>query len=387
MKFIKLIYIVLSIIISLASCKSSKQHTISKFKSDSIKKVLDSLVIENEIPGINFSYINAKNQQHDFSSGYQNISKSNKLNTSNTMFSGSVGKTYVAAIIFQLIDERKINLDDKILSHLPPNKWLENLPNINDITVRMLLNHTSGLPRWVMDPEVWNILNKEPDKIWSYEDRLSFTFEKDALSKSGEKWAYSDTNYILLGFLIETLLNKDYYEILNERILKPNKLNNTFPSLKREIERLAPGYSKMPDSFQVPYEVVNHEGRYVFNPQFEWTGGGIASTTSDLVKWVNLYYNSDLISNRQRNNMYRVNEIGENVYAEIHSYGMGTFIYSTKYGEAYGHTGFMPGYNTIIAFFPELKISCAIQINCDFASKNMKLVRYLEKCIEAVINE
>lgn len=386
MKFKTLVYIILSLIISLASCKSS-QHKVTNFKSDSIKKVLDSLVIENEIPGINFSYIDAKNHQHDFSVGYDNLSKRNKLKISNTMFSGSVGKTYAAAIIFQLVDEGIINLDDKILNHLPPYKWLENLPNIKDITVRMLLSHTSGLPRWVMDPEVWNILNKEPDKIWSYKDRLSFTFDKGALGQAGEKWAYSDTNYLLLGFLIETLLNKDYYEVLNERILRPNKLNSTFPSLQRDIERLASGYSKMPNLFQVPYEVVNHEGRYVFNPQFEWTGGGIASTASDLVKWVNLYYNSDLISNRQRNSMYQVNEIGKDVYAEIHSYGMGTFVYTTKYGEAYGHSGFMPGYNAIIAFFPELKISCAIQINCDFASEKMKLVSYLEKCVGAVINE
>ena len=386
MKYSKLKYIAIGFIVFMFSCKSADQKVTNE-QYVTIQNALDSIVAQNEIPGINFSFIDSTNQQENFSSGYENISKKNKLKFSHTMFSGSVGKTYAAAIIFQLIDEERLSYEDKILDYLPNNEWLDLIPNIKDITVRMLLSHTSGLPRWVMKEEVWDILNNEPDKVWSYRDRLSFVFNENPLHTAGKQWAYSDTNYLLLGYLIEVLLNKDYYSVIEERILKPYQLNNTFPSLSRKIERLAFGYSKMPASFKVPHEVLDINGRYVFNPQFEWTGGGFASTTSDLVKWAELYYNSDLITEIQRNKMIEINETGKNVFNKIHSYGMGTFIYNTKYGDAYGHSGFMPGYNTIIGYFPKLKLSCAIQVNCDYASKKIKLTEYLEICVEAVMDK
>lgn len=382
-KYTLLKYFAFCFLILASSCKSIGQNSSSQQR---IQTTLDSLVVSNGIPGINISFINDKKKQESFSSGYENISTKSKLNASHTMFSGSVGKTYVSAIIFQLIDEKRIKLDDKILDYLPKNDWLKQIPNIEDITIEMLISHTSGLPRWVMKAEVWDKLRKEPNKVWTYQDRFSYVFNDDAVHKAGEEWAYSDTNYLLLGYLIEALLEKDYYKVLEERILDPYKLNNTFPSLSRKMERLAFAYSEMPAFFQVPNEVVSTDGKYVFNPQFEWTGGGLASTTADLAKWTNIYYASSIISENQRANMIQVRETGRNVYGEIHSYGMGTFVYNTKFGNAYGHSGFMPGYNTIMAYFPELKLSCAIQINCDYASKNLKLTEYLEICVDAFIN-
>jgi len=341
MNYRQLITYSCGILLLLSSCKSVNQETAS-IQAAKIQTTLDSLVQIGEIPGINFSYINSDNQQHNFSSGYENVSTKTELTSSHTMFSGSVGKTYVAAIILQLVEENKIKYDNNILTYLPQHEWLQQIPNIEDITVRMLLNNTSGLP------------------------------------------AYSDTNYLLLGYLIEHVLKEDYYKVLEERVLTPHQLNNTFPSLSRKIERLASGYSEMPASFHVPHEVLDSEGNYVFNPQFEWTGGGLASTTADLARWADVYYRSDFISDKLREDMIQIQETGKNVYDEIHSYGMGTFIYTTKHGDAYGHSGFMPGYNTIMAYFPDLDLSCAIQINCDYASRELKLTEYLEICVEAM---
>lgn len=384
MKQINYVYFVIALIV-LHSCKLPVNPDVSNVSNDKlIQQVLDSMVVQNEIPGLNFSFIDSNKVQHDFSSGLENMAHKTNLTTTHTMFSGSVGKTYAAAIIFQMADEGRIQLDDKVLLHLPKNNWLRRIPNMEDISVRMLLSHTSGLPRWVMKPEVWDILHKEPDKVWSYEDRFAFVFDEAPVHQAGARWTYSDTNYLLLGYLIETLLEKDYYEVLNERIVMPYKLENTYPSLSRSIERLSSGYSSMPTSFQVPSEVVDSIGQYVFNPQFEWTGGGLASTTSDLIKWVDIYYTKDIISKTRREDMFEINDVGRNVYDQIHSYGMGTFIYSTAYGDAYGHSGFMPGYNTIMAYFPKMNMSLAIQINCDYASKKTKLVSYLETCISTI---
>lgn len=376
-------YFLLGFTISILSCKTIDQRGNDEHAAH-IQATLDSLVHVTNIPGINFSYIADENKPRNYSSGYEHISMQARLSPSHVMFSGSVGKTYVAAIIFQLVDEGRIRLEDKILSHLPDEAWLLEIPSIKDITVRMLISHTSGLPRWIMKLDVWEQLNKEPDKIWSYHDRLSFILNEESVHRAGHQWAYSDTNYLLLGYLIESILNEDYYEVLDKRILSPYKLIHTHPSLQRKMEKLAFAYSDMPEPFLIPNEVVNPDGVYVFNPQVEWTGGGLASTTADLAKWAKIYYTSDVISEHQRANMIEIQNTGRAVYEEVHSYGMGTFVYKTKFGVAYGHSGFMPGYNTIMAYFPGLKLSCAIQINCDYASRALKLTEYLEACIEAL---
>lgn len=385
MKYAQFFFILACMLLTCGSCKTTKNQ-LTDTKRIQIQESLEGLVINNDIPGINFSYIDKNNNQYDFSAGFEDINKRIKLNRAHTMFSGSVGKTYAAAIIFQLIEEEKIGLNDKILKHLPSTPWLQRIPNINDITVRMLLRHTSGLPRWVMKLDVWKTLHETPNKVWSYEDRFSFIFDDPPVNKAGEKWAYSDTNYIFLGWLLESVLKKDYYDILHERILEPLELHDTHPSLKRDIKNLATAYSQLPEVFKIPNAVVDDAGRYVFNPQIEWTGGGLASTTSDLVKWTKLYYNSDLLTQETRDNMFAEHDIGKKVDLDIHSYGMGTFIFHTKHGIAYGHSGFMPGYNTIMAFFPTIGLSCAIQINCDYSTETMPLVEYLESCV-ALIND
>lgn len=368
------------LLLFLGSCKSSKEASVTV---DTVKVVMDSFVIANELPGLNFSYITKDGQQKDYSAGVENITSKNTLLTSHSMFSGSVGKTYATGIILQLVDEGKIGLDEKIVKYLPKSTWWDRLANIDEITVRMLLSHTSGLPRWVMKPAVWSNLAENPDRVWSYKDRLEYIFDEEAVHEAGKDWAYSDTNYLILGYLIEAITGKDYYDVVQERILDRYDLKESYPSLKRDIKNLATGYSDLPESFQIPNEVVT-DGKFVFNPQFEWTGGGMASTTADLARWAHVFFTSDMVSDNLKQEMFAVEETGKNVYKEVHSYGMGCFVYNTSYGTAYGHSGFMPGYNSIMAYFPDSGLTVAMQSNCDYSSKKKELTSYLETLIDAI---
>lgn len=135
----------------------------------------------------------------------------------------------------------------------------------------------------------------------------------------------------------------------------------------------------------MPDKVVQ-DGKYIFNPQMEWTGGGIASTTPDLAKWAQIYYSGKLFSDSLHRIMIAPNENGVNI-ADNLSYGAGSFIYSTKVGKAYGHTGFMPGFTSIFAYFPDYDMAMALQINCDYSKKNMELINYLEEIVEVIIKE
>ena len=345
---------------------SFSQNTVKKGLNDSIQSYLEQTIKVNNLPGLNFSIIHNNGTQQNYTVGLSDVENEISLSTKNTLFSGSIGKTYAATLVFQLVESGKKDLSKKYLEYFPDLEWLTNLPNINDITVEMLLQHTSGLPRYVLKLDIWEELHNNPDKIWTYEERLSVIFGDKAVHEAGKSWAYSDTNYILLGMLIEKVSGKNYYDLVKSVIIDPFELHETHFSLTREIPKLAIGYSRFPPAYHVPNKTVNG-GLYFMNPQLEWTGGGMASTTSDLAKWAKIYYEGQLVSKNSLQSITTPNPNGKNVEG-TNSYGMGSFIYASKHGNAFGHTGFMPGFNSLFIYYPDLKVAAALQFNCDYAA-------------------
>ncbi len=353
---------------------------VSEVETDRVQTILDSLVRVNQIPGINYAIAYKDQTLKSYSSGYADVHQRILMTPEHVMFSGSVGKTYAVALLMQFLDEGLFALEDRIIDYFPDLEWMKMLPNIQEITIEMLLQHTSGLPRYVMKPEVWDTLHKNPDKVWSYYDRLKVIFNDDPLHKAGQGWDYSDTNYILVGMLIEKLSQKEYYDLVSARIVIPEELTGTYASIRRDLPGLPVGYSDLPEWFKMPQEVVE-DGIYAFNPQMEWTGGGMASTTTDLARWARIYYTGKLISDKSLQKIITPNSQARNL-DPIMSYGMGSFIYKTNHGLAYAHTGFVPGFNSIFAHYPDLQVSVALQVNCDYASQKIPLIDYLDALLE-----
>ena len=365
------------LLLKFTSCSADSQ---SQDLKDSIETRMEELIMQNDLPGMSFSIIYAGDKQIKCSAGYADIEKEILLSPEHVMFSGSIGKTYAVAVLMQLVEEGKIDLDGRFIRFFPETDWLKRLPNMEEISVRQLLEHRSGLPRYIDEAGVWDSLYHNPDKVWSYEERLAFIFDKEPVHEVGKGWAYSDSNYLLIGMLIERITDSPYYSEVNSRILEPQNLQNTYPGLSREIKNLPMGYSELPPFFEMPEKVVEN-GKYAFNPQVEWTGGGFASTTGDLARWAKAYYNAKCFSAESLTQIITINPDGRNI-AEGSSYGMGSFVYDTKYGTMWGHSGFMPGFESIFVYLPENSIAVALQINCDYASRKKSLNQLLEELLE-----
>jgi D-alanyl-D-alanine carboxypeptidase len=371
-----LTFLVLNVLFGCHRPAKSKEN-----EAHRVLAVLDSLVRVNQVPGVNYAIVFEDKSIKSYSSGYADVHQRTLMTSEHVMFSGSVGKTYAVALLMQLLDEGLFALEDRIIDYFPDLDWIKMLPNSQDITIEMLLQHTSGLPRYVMKPEIWDTLHKNPDKVWSYFDRLKVIFDDNPLHEAGKGWDYSDTNYILVGMLIEKLSQQHYYDLLSSEILIPEELTGTFASIRRDLQGLPVGYSDLPESFRMPQEVVV-DGIYAFNPQVEWTGGGMASTTSDLARWARIYFTGKLFSNELLQKIITPNSQAKNL-DPIMSYGMGSFIYKTNHGLAYAHTGFVPGFNSIFAHYPDLQVSVALQVNCDYAALEIPLIDYLDALLGA----
>jgi len=276
------------------------------------------------------------------------------------MLQGSVGKTYVAAVAMHLVGEGRLSLDSPVSDYLGDRDWYSRIPNAQGISVRNLMTHTSGVMRYEFKDAFTLDLTASPDKHWEPEGLLAYVLDEEAAFRPGEGWEYSDTNFILLGMIIEGITGQALYDLIRERLLEPLDLTETVPSDSRVIPGLIQGYAGPDNPFGGRDEVLLPDGRFVINPQFEWAGGGFASTPEDLARWARALYTG------QAFNPDLLKLMLEGVPARLgpdSRYGLGVIISPTAAGPSWGHSGFFPGYLTEMAYFPALDVSVAVQVN------------------------
>lgn len=345
---------------------------------------LDSLTDNQIVPGATLSVRLSDRTNISLASGLADVEEKIPMKPDDNMFSGSVGKTYVAAVVLRLYEHGLIDLKARVGSFLMDEDWFQKVPNASDITVEMLLNHTAGIPEYVYHNEVWEAIKEDPDKEWSVEERLSYIFNDPPSNPPGEGWAYADSHYLLLGLIIEEVTGRTYYEVLDELIIGPCNLKNTFHSDTRSIAGLVPGYTNFTREFQLPRKVLNNN-KYVFNLQMEWTGGGLASTVSDLTLWACQLYGGSVLKPETLKMMLTPAPY-ETPLFENARYGLGSFIGETEGVRYYGHTGFVPGYITYLQYLPDYKIALALQVNNDSSHNNFSLKEYFNTIKKVVIN-
>ena len=142
----------------------------------------------------------------------------------------------------------------------------------SETTIRHLMTHTSGLVRYEFQEKFTADLTRQPDKSWQPEELISYILDLTPPFAPGAGWEYSDTNYIVLGMILERAGKAPYYDLLRDRILGPLKLKDTVPSTGRTIPGLVQGYAGPQNPFGGTDAMIK-DGRFAINPQFEWTGG------------------------------------------------------------------------------------------------------------------
>jgi len=321
-------------------------------------------------PGATAAFILPDNQVVGIAVGYSDIEERIPMTAEMRMPSGSIGKTYVPPVALSLAHEGKLNLDDKIEKWFGEEDWFARLPNGKDITLRMLLNHSSGLIDHAFDSEdfgkaVAQMAQKgDHEYYFTPRDLVEFILDKEPLFPAGEGYNYTDTGYILAGLIIEKAGGSTYYDELRRRILDPLGFHYTLPQDTRTVPDLAQGYAyASAELFGMPVKLVE-EGSLLFNPMSEWTGGGLYNNPKDLVRWAKLAYEGKVLKKAYLNEILG-STVETNTEGGGAKYGLGISIVDTELGRIYGHSGFFPGYNSRMAYFPDDRVAVAMQINTD----------------------
>jgi D-alanyl-D-alanine carboxypeptidase len=322
-------------------------------------------------PGGTAGFVLADGSTFGIAVGVSDRSSQTPMTTSDRLLLGSVGKTYVSAVALQMIAEKKFALTDTLDKFFANETWFPRIANGSKITIRHLMTHTSGLVRYEFNPKFTEDLSANPDKVWTGVDRLSYLFDAAPPFAPGEGWEYSDTNYIVLGMIIEQVAKNTYYDELRKRILVPFGLKDTVPADSRTVPGLVQGYAGEKNPFGGTDEMIKN-GRFAVNPQFEWTGGGLAVTSLDLAKWGKILYEGKAFDATM------MTPFLDGVPARLgpeSKYGLGVIIRPSPLGITYGHSGFMPGYQTELMYFPQLKTSIAVQVNSSAPRSTGKSLR------------
>lgn len=294
------------------------------------------------------------------------------------MLWGSVGKTFVAAVALQLVQEGKFGLDDRVARHLGDRAWYAGLPNADSITLRHLLTHTSGIPDHVRKIEVWEAVKADPDRAWKTEELLAFALGDEPLCAAGERFEYADTNYVLLGAVIEKIGGAPLFDQVRARLLTPLQLAGAAPSDRRVLPGLVQGHPVMlAKEWQLPPRTLA-EGRFFMNPQFEHGGGGMYGTPAALARWTWLLQDGDVLTAAMRTERMRGVPAP---FSPGETYGLGVQSWSSELGPAAGHGGWYPGYRTETAWFAELGLAACVTVNTDAPREVRNLRALLTGCL------
>lgn len=281
----------------------------------------------------------------------------NCLNYNTPFIIGSMSKSFTALAIMQLVERGKLNLNDKISKYVDISKWFIDKNNIDKITIKNLLNHTSG--------------------ITTYQ-----TFGKLKITKLYGKYVYSNANYGLLGIIIENITKKTYEEYINENIFIPLNMNYSAASLEKSKKNgLINGYKNY---FGIP--IVSNV-KYPFDiKQNTWTNvpaGYISSSILDIGKYLQMYLNcgKNIVNKNSINSMFY-----DNVEFEKDSYyGMGWFYSEKNFNnKMLWHAGLVENYISNMFIMPDKEIAVAILVNMNdyFVTNN-----FIDNIINPFIEE
>jgi D-alanyl-D-alanine carboxypeptidase len=345
----------------------SGQPDVSCSVTSRFQTVLDSLCSFYDVPGATAAMILPDGTVQAVASGFADVESAVPMTPDSRMLAASIGKSFVAATVLALVQENKLSLDAPISTWLGDRPWFSRLAHHDRITLRQLLNHTSGIANHVEQDAFARDLRmrwRQPENPFTPEELISYILNLPSRFEPGDGWAYSDTGYILVGLIIETVTGQSYEQEVTRRFLNPLALTLTEASDQRQLNGLAAGYLSAENVFGLPEKTTVSEGVMAWHPGIEWTGGGLVSNPKDLVRWAKALFEGHALSGSYLEDLLQRIPVSSDRPGVF--YGLGITIRENGSPEpVYGHRGWIPGTVSSMCYYPQQKSAIAIQINTD----------------------
>lgn len=321
------------IVTIIVSCAMLQLGFAQDFDKNKLNDFFNALETNNKFMG---SVAVAKNGKVIYSKsvGFIDVENQKKANENSKYRIGSITKTFTSTLVLKAVEEKKLSLNQTIDAFFPTIK------NANQITISQLLNHRSGIHNFTNDESylTWNTQPKTEQEMVEIIAKAGSDFTPDS------KANYSNSNYVLLSYILEKTYKKTYAEILNQNIIKPLKLANTYLGKKIDTNK-------------------NESKSYGFNGTWKAESetdisvplgaGGIVSTPTDLTLFSEALFGGKLLKPESLELMKTIKD----------GYGMGLFQMPFYDIMCYGHTGGIDEFSAVFSHFPEENITYALTSN------------------------
>ena len=311
-----------------------------------MEKAIDATVSGNGIPGAVVGVWVPGEGTWIKATGEADVKTKREIKPADKFRIGSITKTFTATVILQLVDEGKIGLDDTL------DKYFPGVPNAGDITIRDLCGMTSGLFDYTGDEGFQEALDKDPARKWEPRELVEFASSHDPLFAPGDGWDYCNTNYILLGMIIEQVTGNKIAGEYQSRIIDRLGLENTtFPDNSDMTGEYSHGY--MADEESGELEDITG----TFDPSLAWAAGAMISNLDDLKIWARAVAGGDLLSEDAQRD--RLSWVDAEMGGLDFQYGLGI-----GHMEGFvGHGGDVPGYTSAMFYKPDKDATVIVLLN------------------------
>lgn len=280
--------------------------------------------------------------------GYADVESNTKANENTKYRIGSISKTFTTVLVFKAVEAGKLKLEQTISTYFPAVK------NSDKITVAQLLGHRSGIHNFTDNKDYlqWNTVKKSEKELVELIAKGGSDFEPDS------KAAYSNSNFVLLTFILQKVYKKDYAAILKEQIIEPLGLKSTFFGGKITLKNNESNSYSFSGSWKKETET---------DMSIPLGAGGVVSTPSDLTRFAEALFEGRLVSAKSLEQMETIKN----------GYGMGLFKIPFYDKTGFGHTGGIDGFSSVYVDYPSDKIAVALTSNGSAYENNKILITLL----------
>jgi D-alanyl-D-alanine carboxypeptidase len=337
-----------------------------------LRDVLNSRRTSMNIPGMTAAIIFPDGSTWSDASGQAEVSPARRALVSTPFVAGSITKTFVAATILQLAEEGALSLDD------PLSDWLPDYPRADDITLRHLLSHYSGVFNLFDSPDYTRLVIREgKGHKWTPQEVLD-KLGGDPYCAPGGCYHYSNTGFVLLGMVIEAETGKSFGQVLKERFWTPLGMSATYfqgdgappSSSARGYVPTSSGNKAVSDGTN--YRPTKSEATVVY------AAGGIVSTCKNLARWADALYGGDVLSDES------LALLTGYVSHPDGAYGLGTRTRTYQGNRMFGHTGALRGFNAAMWHLTSLDVTVVVMTNRTRIDANKITDAFLSVVVPAV---
>jgi CubicO group peptidase (beta-lactamase class C family) len=279
---------------------------------------------------------------------------------------GAVAFAYLGTLLMEFVDEHKVTLEDTI------DRWMPELPEADQVTLRMLANQTTGYPDYETDPAWEAAWSADPFHIWTFEERLAYAFSRPVQSAPGTNWSYAHTNFMILGEILAKIGGKPLDTLLRKKVLRPMGLTGTTETVTSDIPSpvLHSYSSERREALGIPPTTPFYEEATFWNTQWGTPIGANQTTTiDDMITTAVAVGTGSLLSDASYHAMTDPNLLGfghkdpacePSCFTQVEGYNFGLGV--VRSGSWILQNPQLSGFSATEAYLPSEEIAIAVAV-------------------------